>query len=160
MRLAIFPGWLLRPALLWAVLLGPCCGLAATPSTPLSLELNKLAPLEGGTGCRAYFVIANPGTDTISELQLDLVLFGTDGIITGRVAVEVGPLPADKTVVRLFDLTGTKCDSIGHVLLNDVLSCRVESAPPAAPPAAGDTERAACLDRIKVSSLTSVPLTK
>ncbi len=163
MRSAFFPGL----SFFFAALVGPGCVLAAAPAAPpppagppISLELNKLAPLDGATGCRAYFVIANPGGEAVPELQLDLVLFGTDGIIARRVAVEVGPLPADKTVVRLFDLAGTKCDAIGHVLLNDVLSCQVGNAAPAAGGGAGDDQRQACLERIAVSSRTAVPLTK
>jgi hypothetical protein len=163
MRSAIFPGWLL----FFAALLGPCCVLAAAPAAPpppagppISLELNKLAPLEGGTGCRVYLVLANPGKEPVPELQLDLVLFGTDGIIAERVAVEVGPLLADKTDVRLFDLAGTKCGSIGHILLNDVLSCQVGGTAPAAGGDAAADQREACLERIAVSSLAAVPLTK
>lgn len=157
---------------LFVLLVGPCGALAAaapapgqisgqtsgpaSQPAPISLELNKLAPVADGNGCRIYFVIANPGKQAVTELQLDLVLFGTDGIISRRVAVEVGPLPADKTVVRLFDLAATKCGSIGHVLLNDVLSCRVEGA---AEESAND-QRAACLKRIAVSSRAAAPLTK
>jgi hypothetical protein len=173
MRSALFPaGWALFVGLLGAALLGPANGPAraaaaadqappeqapatAPAQTPISLELNKLAPLtEGTTGCRAYFVVANPGAEPVPELQLDLILFGTDGIISRRLAVEVGPLPAEKTVVRLFDLSGTPCDSIGHILLNDVLSCQVGTA------ASSSDPRAACLTRIAVSSRAKAPLTR
>ncbi len=143
----------------------------AAPSTapagpPISLELNKLTPLDQGPGCRAYFVVGNPGSEPIPELQLDLILFGTDGIISRRLAVELGPLAAQKTEVRLFDLTGTPCDSIGHILLNDVLSCQVGTTSPGAPPGApqgggaGNDPRAACLARIAVSSRTKAQLTR
>ncbi|HUC19153.1 MAG TPA: Tat pathway signal protein [Acetobacteraceae bacterium] len=138
----------------------------APAGTPISLELNKLTPLEQGPGCRAYFVVGNPGPEPIPELQLDLILFGTDGIISRRLAVELGPLPAQKTEVRLFDLTDTPCDSIGHILLNDVLSCQVGATPPGTPPGApqgggtGSDTRAACLARIAVSSRAKAQLTR
>jgi hypothetical protein len=138
----------------------------ASAGTPISLELNKLTPLDQGPGCRAYFVVGNPGSEPIPELQLDLILFGTDGIISRRLAVELGPLAARKTEVRLFDLTGTPCDSIGHILLNDVLSCQVGTAPSGAPPGTpqgggtGNDSRAACLARITVSSRAKAPLTR
>jgi len=152
---AFSPGRRLAVAGLLAVfLLGPCLAAAAARATPISLELNKLQPLAQGTGCRAYFVIANPGSQAIPELDLDLVLFGTDGVIARRVAIEFGPLPAEKTVVRLFDLAGTPCDSIGQILLNDVISCRTGVTAPDA------DQRASCLARIALSSLAKVKLTR
>ena len=151
------PRWMLFAGLLmaWPGLLS--AAPAPAPAAPIPLELNKLAPLPGSaTGCRAYFVITNPDAEAISELRLDLVLFGKDGIISARVTLGLGPVPGDKTLVRLFDLAGTPCDSIGHILLNDVLACRTGSE--AAAPA--EQERETCLDRIAVSSLAKVPLTK
>ncbi len=130
---------------------------APAAAAPIPLQLNKLAPLPGpAAGCRAYFVVSNPGSEAISTLDLDLILFGTDGIISGRVTLGIGPLPAGKTVVRLFDLAGTPCDSIGHILLNGVLACRAGNE------AASDAgqEAGSCLDRMIVSSLAKVPLTK
>src|SRR5574337_1937673 len=71
---------------------------APAAAAPIPLELNKLAPLPGSAaGCRAYFVITNPDAETSSELQLDLGLFGKDGIIAGRVTRGIGPVPGDKT---------------------------------------------------------------
>jgi len=148
---------------LWA---GPLCTLllcpgplwaAAAPApeqAPITLQLNKLAPFAEGTGCVAYFVVSNPGAQVISDLDLDLVLFNTEGIIARRMSVQFGPLPAEKTEVRLFDLAGTPCNSIGHILLNDVLSCEVGTAAEAGDP------RAACLARIAVSSLAKAKLTR
>jgi hypothetical protein len=159
MRSAFSPaGWLAVGGVLCLGLLGPCSGAAAAASapdeTPISLELNKLAPIAEGAGCRAYFVISNPGAQAMSDLDLDLVLFNTEGIIARRMAVQFGPVPAQKTVVRLFDLAGTPCDSIGHILLNDVLSCQAGATAP------GGDSRAACLARITVSSLAKAKLTR
>lgn len=139
---------LLCPGPLWA---------AAAPApepAPITLQLNKLAPFAEGTGCVAYFVVSNPGAQAISDLDLDLVLFDTDGIIARRMAAQLGPLPAGKTAVRLFDLAGTPCDSIGHILVNDVLSCQAGTG------AEGSDPRAACLARIAVSSLAKAKLTR
>lgn len=126
------------------------------PATgPIPIELNKLEPLPAAAnapaGCRVYFVINNNEPETLSQLRLDLILFGTDGVIARRVALDLGPLPAKKTGVRLFDLTGQACEGIGRVLVNDVLAC--QSAAPggaAAPAAAGGS--AACLDRLAPTS--------
>jgi hypothetical protein len=119
-----------------------CAGLvqAQPPAAPLRLELNRLEPRE--PGCRVWFVVNNPAAEPLDPLRLDLVLFGRDGVILRRLAVDVGPLPAGRTVVRIFDVTGQPCEGIGQLLLNDLLAC-------------GGTEpaqRAACTDRLALAS--------
>ncbi|HTW27116.1 MAG TPA: Tat pathway signal protein [Acetobacteraceae bacterium] len=142
---------------------------AARAAAPIPLELNKLEPLtEGGPACRVYFVVTNPDKTEISQLRLDLILFGTDGIIARRVALDLGPLPPGKTSVRLFDLQGQACSGIGRVLVNDVLACKTGGggAAPASSATASATaeppggEREACLDRLSLSSRAKVPLSK
>ena len=118
--------------------------LAADPA--LQLELNRLEPVEAG--CRAYLVLKNAG-EALDSLELDLVGFGTDGVIRERLAVELGPLPAAKTSVRLFDLGGGDCAGLGSLLVNDVLACRG---------AAGELPD--CVGRIAVASRAAAALTK
>lgn len=98
-------------------------GEEAAPEVPavVEVELNKLEPR--GDGCQAWLVARNPGPVAHQSLRLDVVLFGADGVIATRLAVEIGPLPADKTLVKAFVVEGVACDSIGAALLNDVLSC-------------------------------------
>ena len=64
-----------------------------------------------------------------------------DGVIARRLALDVGPLPASKTLARIFDLSGLPCDGITGVLLNDLLACGPEPE-----------GRSACLPRIATSS--------
>jgi hypothetical protein len=129
----------------------------ARAASPISVELNKLETLgQSGPGCRAYFVVQN-ATPSLEQLRLDLVIFGTDGVIARRLAFELGPLPAGKTAVRLFDLQGLACGAIGRVLVNDILACQ----PGDKPPTPAEQDREACLDRLSVSSrVASVPLVK
>lgn len=87
----------------------------------LRVELNKLEP--HGEACRAYLVLENATGSAFEELKLDLVLFDTDGVVARRLAVEMAPLPAGKTSLKVFDISGLACDAIGRVLLNDVLAC-------------------------------------
>jgi hypothetical protein len=133
--------------------------------SPIPLELNKLEslPVTGGSpggaqssrpGCRIYFVVINPDPEPISQLGLDLVLFGTDGIVSRRVSFNLGPLAAHKTSVRAFDIEGQRCDGISSVLINDVLTC---SAGPSTDP---NQQRQACLDRLQLSSRAKAELTK
>jgi len=125
--------------------------LAANPveaqDGDVSVELNKLEPLE--KGCRAYIVVANGSDTPFQSFKLDLVLFGADGIIAKRFALDLAPLKANKRIVKLFDLDGVACEGVGSLLVNDVLECRSE---------AGDV--ADCLSRMKVSSLTKAQITK
>jgi hypothetical protein len=115
--------------------------LARAEPTPLRLELNRLEAREDGA-CRVWLVAGNPASEAIDPLRIDLVLFGRDAVVLRRIAVDIGPLPASRTAVRIFDLAGQACEGIGHFLLNDVLAC-------------GGTEparRAACTDRLTLSS--------
>jgi hypothetical protein len=131
--------------------LEPKPAAAAPAAVPIPLELNKLEPLTAGSpGCRAYFVVSNPDTTPIEQLRVDLILFGTDGVIARRLAFDLGPLAPKKIAVRLFDVAGLPCDGIGRILVNDVLLCKQET----------EESHEACLDRLAVTSRTTVPLQK
>jgi hypothetical protein len=139
----------------------------AQPAAAIPIELNKLEPLPAsaavpGTspapsaGCRVYVVVTNPDPEPISQLRLDLVLFGTDGVIDRRIALDLAPLAPRKTSVRLFDLQGQPCDGIGRVLINDVLGCQFGKREGTA----SDEPPPNCMDRLKLTSRTSAELTK
>lgn len=97
-----------------------------------------------------------PDPQPIEQLRLDLILFGKDGVIPRRVALDLGPLPPHKTAVRLFDLHGQPCDGIARVLVNDVLACRLAAPNNALP----DQQRQACLERLRLSSRAKAELVK
>jgi hypothetical protein len=118
----------------------------AEPPKSISVELNKLEQ-EGGS-CRAYLVIANPGTDAFSAFTLDLFIFNS-GTIARRLAIELAPIRPAKTIVKVFDIPQTECGAIGSILVNDVMHCR---------DASGDA--ADCVDRISTSSKLPVTLSK
>ncbi len=113
----------------------------------MSLELNKLDDRDGS--CRAYLVFDNRSDARYDSFKLDLVLFGTDGVIIRRMAVEAAPLRAEKKAVKLFDITGSACGAIGSILVNDVLGCR---------DAEGD--RSDCITGLKVESRVSATMLK
>ncbi len=144
-RRARLCGWLAAFALLLAVP-GAASAKPATPEAKsgLRIELNKLEPK--GQDCRAYLVFANHAATSYDALRLDLIVFGTDGVIARRLSVDVGALPAHKTSVRLFDLAGLPCDGIGQVLLNDIPACGVAK------------DGASCLDGVSTASrIANVP---
>lgn len=122
-------------------------GLASAEAPGVRLELNKLEDQPGG--CRVYLVFDNATTTSFDGYKLDLVLFGRDGVIARRLAVEASPLKAQKTSVKLFDVAGLPCGDIGTVLINDVLACR----------SAGE-ERADCIATLALASRTAAALKK
>jgi hypothetical protein len=111
------------------------------------IELNKLEDRE--QSCRVHLVLENGSESGFVGYKLDLVLFGPDGIIARRIAVDVAPLRARKKSVKLFDVDGLACAGIGSVLVNDVLDCRSS---------AGET--ADCVESLTVSTRANVSLSK
>jgi hypothetical protein len=127
----------MRPRLVAAAFaLASVASAQAAPLDPLRLELNAVEPAEDR--CRVSFVIENPSQTAFDSLRLELALFNRDGIVQRRLATEMGPLRAAKTIVKTFTIED-KCDDIGAILLNDVTAC-----------APGDASQ--CLDRLTLSS--------
>lgn len=128
----------------WAVLfLLPSA--AAAQDAGLKLELNRLQPQP--EACRTYLLFGNEMNVGFTNLVLDFVFFDSDGIIARRSLVNAAPLPADKTVVKIFDVAGIDCANLGKVLLNAVQAC--------------DTDGAAiddCLSIVTLSSRAEAPL--
>lgn len=121
-----------RSALFLATIAGfaPAPHGAAAAGGPVVLELNKLEPAGGTGACQAFVLIEN-GAGALDSLNVDLVMMDPDGVIARRLAVELGPLRAGKTSVKVFRIEGVECGRIGAVLLNDVIGC-------APAPASGD----------------------
>ena len=79
---------------------------------PVAVELNKLDAT--GKGCRAFFVIDNPGDKAFQSLKLDFVFFNADGVIGRRLVVDVAPLRAAKKTVKTFDFDSPPCNQDLH----------------------------------------------
>ncbi len=112
----------------------------------IEIELNKLEDKDDN--CRAYLVFKNHTDSKFSEFKLDLVMFGSDGVISRRLAVDASPLRPNKTSVKLFDIEGLSCQGISLILINDVLSCQDGS------------ERNDCVNLIEASSKGHVSFVK
>jgi hypothetical protein len=153
---------ILRPLAASVLLLSAAAQAQEEP--PLALELNKLEPVPAAAGqsaagqsaagqaagCRAYLVATNPeGGIRLDVLRLDLVLFGTDGVILRRIALDVGPVMPGRTQVRPFELRDLACEAIGQVLVNDTMLCKVAGA-----------DRNDCMDRLRTSSRVPAKLIK
>lgn len=132
----------------------PAPGPAAADAPAMTLELNKLEPVPAtggaGPGCRAYLVTNDPENGPrFDALRLDLVLFGTDGVIARRIALDIGPVQPSRTQVRPFELRDVPCDSLGQILVNDALICKV-----------GGVDQTDCLDRVRTTSRVSTKLVR
>lgn len=111
----------------------------AEGAAEIAVELNKLEPRDGA--CRAYLVFEN-GTDaSFQEFTLDLYIFGLDGTIAKRLAINGAPLAVGKTKVSSFAIKDVACDTMGNILINDVLKCKD-----------GSGAREDCVDLVKPSS--------
>jgi hypothetical protein len=130
-----------------AAVLAAFAGTARSDDGSMLLELNKLEAQ--GSGCRAYIVVTNKTPQAYPVFKLDLIQFQPDGLIGRRFAIDLGPIKADKRVVKLFDMENTACDQIGSFLINDVLECQVDKDP-----------KPDCLAEISTSSLTKAQFTK
>lgn len=105
----------------------------------VNVELNKLKQVDNA--CRAYLVTQNLTDTDFKSLQLDVVMFDDKGIVAKRLAVEIGPMPAHKTRLKVFDIAGLPCENIGQLLLNDVIQCKDDQG-----------KRNDCLALIRVTS--------
>jgi len=90
--------------------------------TTMGIQLNRTESVEGA--CRIYLVFENGTGRAFEAYKLDLVMFGPDGGIVQRLAVDAGPIAADKTLIKLFDVQGLGCADIDRLLLNAVIACR------------------------------------
>jgi hypothetical protein len=122
-------------------------GTVCADDADVGLELNKLEPVD--EACRIYLVLRNGSATSYQALKLDLVLFGTDGVIAGRVALEAAPLLAGRTSVKLFDVPEITCGAIGSLLVNDVVACRDADQP-----------IEGCTERLQLASRTAVEILK
>ena len=137
-------------AFLLAAILATAAGSAFAQSSSagtFSLELNRLDAV--ADDCRVTLVEKNGTQSAFAALKLDFVVFDAAGIVTKRVGVDAGPLKAGRTVVKTFDLKGLACDSVGRLLINDVLACKAEGI-------AAD----ACLDLVEPRSRVAAPFDK
>jgi len=129
----------LRAALAATLLALAASGAARADESPVTLELNRAEEVEGA--CRLYLVVGNGLDVPLDPFTLDIVAFDTQEIIAARLAVDLAPVPAGKTQVRLFDVPGPGCAGLGALLLNEIVAC-----------GAGEATGRDCLALVVISS--------
>lgn len=109
----------------------------------LSIELNALAPAEGG--CTLSFLAVNGLGGDIASAVFEAVLFDKAGQVDRLTLFDFADLPAGRPRVRQFVVPDLACDGLGRILINGAHSCD-----------AGDLGKAACTEALDLSSRTGV----
>ncbi|MFT3673482.1 hypothetical protein [Aestuariivirga sp.] len=130
--------------LLWLLYCFVAAPVAAQPPK-VALELNKSEDIAGK--CRIYFVTREQSGTRLDTQKTEIIVFQKDGAIGRKVLVELGPVRANKTSVKVFDLD-LPCSELASVLINDVSECGPNQK----------TEE--CLEGLTPSSRISIMLTR
>ncbi len=136
--------WRPAPVGVLLTLLAPA---ALAEDGPLAIELNKIENTD--EGCRTLFVFDNRTGHELDRFQVDLILFDSKGVYKKQLMLDMAPLYADKKTVASFLLGEDSCADIGSILVNDIPQCRN-----------GSGNALDCLARLKVQSLSEIPLEK
>lgn len=116
---------------------------AQQPAPALSLELN--AAQSSDKGCRLTFVVNNGLGADLSKAAFEIALFNDAGVVDRLTVLDFRELPAGKTRVTRFDLSGTDCGKIGRVLVNSATEC-----------AGNGVEPTACMRSLKTASKAGI----
>ncbi|MGU3537851.1 Tat pathway signal protein [Methylobacterium sp. A54F] len=118
----------------------------AAKAPPLKIQLNRLEPAD--ESCRFYLQVDNTRGPALKVLKVSIFAFDTDGIAQRNLAVPLGPMPKNKTSMKIFAFNGLPCQKIGRVLLDDVQACEGDEP---------GVTRESCLDRLETETKAGVP---
>ncbi|MBD0416396.1 hypothetical protein [Oryzicola mucosus] len=122
----------------------PAAAPAQASSASLSLELNAAQPSE--KGCRFTFVVLNDLGTELTKAAFEIALFDEIGVVDRLTVLDFKELPAGKTKVTRFDLSGTDCSKISRVLVNGSTGCEGQRIDPLA-----------CMRSLKTGSKAGIP---
>jgi hypothetical protein len=108
----------------------PAKAQEAGENPALLLELNGAQPSD--KGCRLTFVVTNNLGAELSKAAFEIALFNDAGVVDRLTVLDFNELPAGKTKVARFDLTGVDCTRISRVLVNHATECTGASIDPKA----------------------------
>lgn len=116
---------------------------SAPPAPALVLELNAAQPSD--KGCRFTFVVTNNLGAELSKAAFEIALFNEAGVVDRLTVLDFKDLPAGKTKVTRFDLSGTDCNKVSRVLINQATDCT-----------GGGVDAAACLKALRTESKSGI----
>jgi hypothetical protein len=115
----------------------------AAPESALTLQLNAAQPSE--KGCRLTFVVTNNLGAELSKAAFEIAMFNEAGVVDRLTVLDFAELPAGKTQVTRFDLSGTDCSKISRILVNHATEC-----------AGVGVDAKACLRQLKPESKSGI----
>lgn len=121
----------------------PALAQQAASAPEITLELNGAEPSD--KGCRLTFVVNNGLGAELSKAAYEIALFNEAGVVDRLTVLDFKELPAGKTKVTRFDLTGVDCAKISRILVNHATECAGEGVEPAA-----------CLRKLKTAAKTDI----
>lgn len=101
---------------------------AAYAESTLSIEVNTAQSVDNG--CNLSFLIQNGMDLDLSSAIFETVILDTSGHVSQLSLFDLGTLPANRTRVRQFVMSGTQCDAIGHILFNGATACEGQDLTP------------------------------
>ena len=113
------------------------------PAPRLSIELNALAPAQGG--CTLSFLAVNGLGADVERAVFEAVLFDKAGQVDRLTLFDFADLPDGRPRVRQFVVPDLACDGLGRILINGAHSCD-----------AGELGAGACTDALDLSTRTDV----
>ncbi len=122
---------------------GPALAQQAAATPEITLELNGAEPSD--KGCRLTFVVNNGLGAELTKAAYEIALFNEAGVVDRLTVLDFKELPAGKTKVTRFDLSGVDCDKISRILVNHATECAGEGVEPAA-----------CLRKLKTAAKTEI----
>ena len=133
-----------------AAAIGMGVGMAGTARAQdgrLLVELNKFEDVEAG--CRSFFLFRHRTDLALEAFEMSLAILTPEGVIDRLLTIDAAPLPAGRTILKLFEIPETRCEAIGEVLLHDIAACRPQNA-----------EEVDCFAFLDLASRTAAPLVK
>ncbi len=97
-------------------------------SGKLIVELNKFEAIENG--CRTFFLFRNKTDITFQGFEMSLAILDKQGVIDRLLTVEAAPLKAERTTLKLFEISETQCERIGEILLHEIAKCEPDRGGP------------------------------
>lgn len=116
--------------------------VAAAPA--LVLELNAAQPSD--KGCRFTFVVTNNLGAELGKAAFEIALFNAAGVVDRLTVLDFKDLPAGKTKVTRFDLSGADCAKVSRVLINQATDCSGQGI-----------DSATCLKALRTESRSGIP---
>ena len=112
----------------------------------LRIELNRATDNDAG-GCGLVVMTTNRTDKAIKRAAWQVAIFDQGGVVKALPVLDFGALLAGKTRVISFVIPGGSCNSLGRVVVNDVVECTADD---------GSDLRDQCLSNLATQNRSSI----